>query len=775
MRAHPIHCRWAVLALGAAIVSSPVPARAITFLVTDTADLPDADLSDSLCLDANGLCSLRAAIQESNLTATKDMINFSLGTGTATIDLESPLPDIVKPLTIGGGLDVVLTTTHGVPTGLTLAAGSDASSITTLIVGGFQTGIRVQSPSCLIQSSRIGTNADGSGANGNSVAGIAVEGASTSVQLNTISGNGVGVLVTANGTKLGNNSIGLTAIGSAPLPNGTGIMLSSSTGLRKLGSGADRIAYNTGDGIRIAGTSTDNEIDAVMIYNNGGSGIAVESTARNNRLWPTSIHDNGGLAIDLLAGDGSTGVTPNDSDDADTGANDLQNFPVGKAGSGFTTLRLLSAGTVIQGGLQSEPNLGFRLDFYQSPTCTEPSSREGNTKIAPSTVSGCTQVTTDATGYADIGCQLTAAVTSGWFVTAIATGAGGTSEFSECSATTTTTSAPSTTTSTVTTSTLVTTTSTTSTSSSSSTSTSSSTTSSTSTSKPSTTTVPSTTSTSSPVPTTSTSSASSSTSQVPTTSPTSTTIASTTTVPTTTLATTTTTSSSSTTTSLPPSCGDGTITQPEQCDPAIAGSQGCCNPVTCLPFAAGTSCGLERDPCGAPVCDGAGTCTTRPALLNVRCREAGAIGPCDPGAVCGGAPYCPSDDTASGCEALAFNLAANTTRLRFRCKANASDQGPVKCAADLIAPPSTAPIARRKRPAKLDATPVSDCSGPQFDTTLPKKLAQVSRAELARIIVARINKSDRQYFASGKAVCVRVRFTAGNGYSQTRLYDVRIP
>ncbi|MEW6015156.1 MAG: right-handed parallel beta-helix repeat-containing protein [Candidatus Zixiibacteriota bacterium] len=62
------------------------------------------------------------------------------------------------------------------------------------------------------------------------------------------------------------------------------------------------------------------------IHGNQGNGITIvgEPTARGNRVSQNSIRNNYGLAFDL----GDDGVTDNDQSDADTGPNDLLNFPV---------------------------------------------------------------------------------------------------------------------------------------------------------------------------------------------------------------------------------------------------------------------------------------------------------------------------------------------------------------------------------------------------------------------------------------------------------------
>lgn len=76
-------------------------------------------------------------------------------------------------------------------------------------------------------------------------------------------------------------------------------------------------------------------------------GSAVANPIRGNTIFA-----NAELAIDL----GGGGVTANDSNDGDTGANNLQNFPVITAATG----RYI---TVVTGTL-NRPNAPFTLDFY---------------------------------------------------------------------------------------------------------------------------------------------------------------------------------------------------------------------------------------------------------------------------------------------------------------------------------------------------------------------------------------------------------------------------
>src|SRR5262249_32434969 len=85
-----------------------------------------------------------------------------------------------------------------------------------------------------------------------------------------------------------------------------------------------------------------------------GEGILVDGLGTGNRLLGNSIHDNQAIGIDLGAG----GATANDAGDADTGVNNLQNFPV------ITGYTRLANSTQISFTLNSAANTTYRLEFF---------------------------------------------------------------------------------------------------------------------------------------------------------------------------------------------------------------------------------------------------------------------------------------------------------------------------------------------------------------------------------------------------------------------------
>src|SRR6185369_5300590 len=99
---------------------------------------------------------------------------------------------------------------------------------------------------------------------------------------------------------------------------------------------------------------------------NGGPGVSV-SFGTGNSIIANSIFSNGGLGIDLS----NLGVTPNDSVDADTGAHNLQNFPL------LTSVSSNGSSTTIQGTLNSKPATTFRIDFYSNAAGDPSGNGEG--------------------------------------------------------------------------------------------------------------------------------------------------------------------------------------------------------------------------------------------------------------------------------------------------------------------------------------------------------------------------------------------------------------
>jgi hypothetical protein len=110
--------------------------------------------------------------------------------------------------------------------------------------------------------------------------------------------------------------------------------------------------------------------------------------------------------------------TRNDPGDADTGANNLQNYP---------SLSLVAVDAVnanIRGTLNSTPNTAFTLEFFSNQTCAV---SEGKTPL------GTAGIVTNSSGIGQFNLVLPAAIPVDSFVTATATDpAGNTSEISLC-------------------------------------------------------------------------------------------------------------------------------------------------------------------------------------------------------------------------------------------------------------------------------------------------------------------------------------------------------
>jgi hypothetical protein len=151
--------------------------------------------------------------------------------------------------------------------------------------------------------------------------------------------NGDAIEVTGNNNVIHGNFLGVVPAGSTMPSGNTGHGVHINNASFNLIGGATAAAMN-------------------LIGNNSGDGVFIPSGS-NNTVRGNSIIYNGGQAIDL----GLNGVTPNDFNDADSGANFQQNFPV------ITSATLTTTGLVVTGTINSRPSRTYDLEFSFSPAC----------------------------------------------------------------------------------------------------------------------------------------------------------------------------------------------------------------------------------------------------------------------------------------------------------------------------------------------------------------------------------------------------------------------
>lgn len=130
--------------------------------------------------------------------------------------------------------------------------------------------------------------------------------------------------------------------------------------------------------------------EANIIANNRDSGIIINGNSANNSILRNSIYDNGGFGIDL----GSNGTTPNDALDADSGPNNLLNFPKD------VTYEVSGSDTVMRYNLDV-PAGNYRVEFFSNTAVDGSGYGEGETFI------GSQNVTSSGAGSQEYSATLT--------------------------------------------------------------------------------------------------------------------------------------------------------------------------------------------------------------------------------------------------------------------------------------------------------------------------------------------------------------------------------
>jgi uncharacterized delta-60 repeat protein/CSLREA domain-containing protein len=341
-------------------------------------------------------CTLREAINAANGTGDVTIefnipntdAGYNQAAGTFTIAPKTPLPALTHDGITLDGLSQPGARAN------TLASGSDAVLKIVLdgSAAGNTDGLRILAARCTAQGMVIDRFT------GN---GIYLRRSN-----NKILGNFIGVAADGRtaahnggaGIMLDSNAIG-NVIGGSPVARnivsgnlGDGILLSNAHSnlieSNLIGVGRDTMSNlaNNGNGIFIDG-GRGNRIGDVaptlanIIRFNGHNGILVRgATAVANRLRGNSIVDNGGLGINLQGnGEAPDTVTPDDLTDADSGPNNLQNYPA------IAKVETLGSYTFIDGTFYSKPGQ-YVLDFYSSAAADGSGYGEGATYLGSRTI-----------------------------------------------------------------------------------------------------------------------------------------------------------------------------------------------------------------------------------------------------------------------------------------------------------------------------------------------------------------------------------------------------
>ncbi len=397
------------------------------------------DVADGSCNAAH--CSLRDAIIVANATPVGDVINFAINpavtTGELLIQPLSPLPSITAPVLIDGysqsGTAVntdpkvsnavlrirISGGNAGASTSGLAVCANDVTirglSLTNFTQKGIQIGARSDGavcPSAVISGNVVGNfiglASDGITPEGNTDDGInstrstLTIGSNNPKDRNVISSNGDAGIAFSNARQapaivLG-NLIGTDKAGVLNRGNGVAIALSF---------GVDKI---------VIGTST-----APNLIRFNGRGISTLNSAASENSWiHNRIFDSANIGIDLNA----NGVTPNDLNDADTGPNGLQNFPV------ITRAERTAAGIQISGALDVPSALSatnYTIGVYANSACDASGHGEGERLLGAAVV----QLTGGSENFS-FSLNTDDALEAGVQITSTATGPEGSSEFSAC-------------------------------------------------------------------------------------------------------------------------------------------------------------------------------------------------------------------------------------------------------------------------------------------------------------------------------------------------------
>lgn len=317
---YPLIILYLLVVCGISILISDI-SSATTYTVTNT--------------NNTGSGSLRQAITDANSASDIDVIEFSIGSGTATIQPLSPLPVIINPVTIdgtsqpgysGSPIIEISGSSAGSSLGIRVTGNGSGSSLIGLVINRFSAqGIFIDTGNVTVKNCYVGTDLTGQLDYGNGGDGIAIfSGVSIATSNNNTiggvnagegnlisgnGGNGIGVTSqdggTVNGTAIYGNLIGTNITGTSAIQNvGDGILLNNSL----VGSSAslqDSIigsTTNTTPGGACTGGCnlvSGNRANGIGLWHIGVTGTTVVSNYVGTNKSGTGALANGDIGIEI--------------------------------------------------------------------------------------------------------------------------------------------------------------------------------------------------------------------------------------------------------------------------------------------------------------------------------------------------------------------------------------------------------------------------------------------------------------------------------------------
>lgn len=141
--------------------------QAANLTVNTITDLPDADIADAICADANNQCSLRAAIQQvAALNDSVNTISFAAALLNQSVQLDLPLPPLNRNTTINGlGANRLTIDANGAANAFTFNGGA-LVVVSSLAITEAATAIRNDGANLVISNAALTNNTGGTNGGG---------------------------------------------------------------------------------------------------------------------------------------------------------------------------------------------------------------------------------------------------------------------------------------------------------------------------------------------------------------------------------------------------------------------------------------------------------------------------------------------------------------------------------------------------------------------------------------------------------------------------------